>query len=405
MNEFFGVVLLLTVKKKKELFRIIVLCVAVISILVLPFAVFGGRLKNTGVFALSGEKCIDFGIKAPVNAAKSAIVIDARTGNVLFSSNADEKRGMASTTKIMTALLAIESCDPEAEFQIPAEAVGVEGSSVYLKEGEPLTLRELLYCLMLESGNDAATAIAVCLAGSTREFAEEMNSRAKELGLKSTRFANPHGLSSDGHYTTARELAIITAEAMKYPLFREIVATKSYKVRYNGVENARHLTNHNKLLFGYDGANGVKTGYTAKDGRCLVSSAERDGMFIIAVTLCDPFPTSTHKTLLDAAFDSFEQAELALEGEITAEIPVINGESAFVKATNAESVSLCLPKGSRTELSLIVPESINAPAVCGETAAYAVFSVNGKEVYIINLETTASINEKKKSFFEKIFGD
>lgn len=396
---------MLTVKKKKRLFRILISVSAVIM-LVLPLLFLGiGSGNDSKVFADSNEKYIDFGLKAPLNAAKSSIVIDARSGNVLFSNNADEKRGMASTTKIMTALTAIESCDPDTEFAMPAEAVGVEGSSVYLREGEPLTLRELLYCLMLESGNDAATAIAVCLSGSVEKFAEEMNLRADELGLKNTHFANPHGLSDDRHYTTARELAIITAEAMKYPLFREIVSTKSYNVRYCGTENGRSLTNHNKLLFGYEGANGVKTGYTSKDGRCLVSSAERNGMFIIAVTLCDPFPTSTHKTLLDAAFNAFEQIELAETGEITAEIPVINGEKLSVTAVNGESASVCLPKGARCKTELIIPESLEAPVESNKIVAYAVFTYEGKEVYIIELETIESTDKKKTSFFEKIFGD
>lgn len=397
---------LLTVNKKKRLFRILLSASAAV-LLVLPLLFFGtGSGNDSEVFADPSEKYIDFGQKAPLNAAKSSIVIDARNGNVLFSNNADERRGMASTTKIMTALTAIESCDPDTEFAMPAEAVGIEGSSVYLREGEPLTLRELLYCLMLESGNDAATAIAVCLSGSVEAFAEEMNLRAKELGLTNTHFANPHGLSDERHYTTARELAIITAEAMKYPLFREIVSTKSYSVRYCGTENGRRLTNHNKLLSGYDGANGVKTGYTSKDGRCLVSSAERNGMFIIAVTLCDPFPTSTHKTLLDAAFNAFEQVGLAEIGEITAEIPVINGEKLSVTAVNTESASVCLPKGARVKTELIIPENLEAPVESNTIAAYAVFSYGGKEVYIIKLEIIDGTEiKKKKSLFERIFGD
>lgn len=394
---------MLTVKKKKRLFRIL-FSVSAVVLLILPL-LFSGTDGGDSVLAYSSEKYIDFGLRSPLNAAKSSIVIDARNGNVLFSDNADEKRGMASTTKIMTALTAIESCDPDTEFAMPAEAVGVEGSSVYLKEGEPLTLRELLYCLMLESGNDAATAIAVCLSGSVENFASEMNLRADELGLKNTHFANPHGLSDENHYTTARELAIITAEAMKYPLFREIVSTKSYSVRYCGKENGRRLTNHNKLLSGYEGASGVKTGYTAKDGRCLVSSAERNGMFIIAVTLCDPFPTSTHKTLLDAAFDSFEQTALAEACEITAEIPVVNGEKPSVTAVNSERASICLPKGARVVTELIIPESLEAPVESNRIVAYAVFSYSGKEVYIINLETIGSTDKKKVSFFKKIFGD
>lgn len=347
---------------------------------------------------------VDFEGNTPINAARCAIVIDSESGNVLYSKNADEKRGMASTTKIMTALVAIENCDPETEFLMPKEAVGVEGSSVYLKEGEPLTLRELLYCLMLESGNDAAAAIAICVGGSTEAFAQMMNDRAAEMGLVNTHFANPHGLSDESHRTTARELAIITAEAMKYPLFCEICSAKTMRVRYDGTENGRSLVNHNKLLFSYSGAIGVKTGYTRLDGKCLVSAAERNGMRLIVVTLQDPFPTATHKALLDSAFSDFEKVSIAESGKIKTEIPVNNSENAFLSVENTESVSICLPKGANAEIELVIPESVNAPVESGEIIGYAICRANGIDVYIINLEATESAEEKKKSFFEKIFG-
>ena len=253
---------------------------------------------------------------------------------------------MASTTKIMTALVAIENCHPDVEFQIPAEAVGVEGSSVYLAKDEPLTLRELLYCLLLESGNDAATAIAVCVGGSLEGFVDLMNQRAEEMGLTQTHFANPHGLNDSQHYTTAEELALITAEAMDYPLFREIVATKTFNVRRNGKENGRTLYNHNKLLGNFEGAVGVKTGYTIKDGKCLVSAAERDGLLLIAVSLKDSSPIAHHKIMLENAFDKFENRKLANRGDITTSLPVIDGEKDFVSLTNDDNIEVCLPKGS-----------------------------------------------------------
>lgn len=352
----------------------------------------------------SAINIVNFNGTMPANAARCAIVIDANTKNILFEKNADEARGMASTTKIMTALIAIENCNPETEFQIPKEAVGVEGSSVYLKEGEVLTLSELLYCLMLESGNDAATAIAVCVGGSIENFAEMMNQRAKEMGLTSTHFTNPHGLSDENHKTTARELAYITAEAMQYPLFCEIVSTKTKRVRYDGIENGRSLTNHNKLLFNYEGATGVKTGYTKLDGRCLVSSAKRDDMHIIAVTLHDPSPTSTHKTLLDNAFKDFELAEIIKPYDITTEIPVTNSEDMFLSVTNKKGLSLCLPKDSNMTVELDIPETIQAPIEEGEIIGKAICKYNEETVYIIYLESTETVIEKKKSFFELLFG-
>ncbi len=346
----------------------------------------------------------DFSLPAPINAARCAAVIDAESGNMLYSKNADEARGMASTTKIMTALVAIENGDIEQEFTIPKEAIGIEGSSVYLQEGEKLTLRELLYCLLLESGNDSAVAIALAISKSTEEFVGLMNSRAEELGLKSTHFTNPHGLSDKNHKTTARELAIITAEAMKYPLFCEIAATKSISVRYNGTENGRRLVNHNKLLFNYEYATGGKTGYTKLDGKCLVSSASKDGMNVICVTLQDAFPPATHQSLLDFAFASCEYISLAKPNSINTEIAVNGSEQTHLRLTNPKASFITLPKGSEVKIRIVLPESINAPVAKGEIIGYAICEANGKEIYIIYLEATETVKEKKKSLINRLFG-
>lgn len=350
-----------------------------------------------------GAVAVDFGGEIPIDSSKSAIVIDSESLSVLYSKNPDERLGMASTTKIMTALVAIENSHPDDEFIIPKEAVGIEGSSVYLKEGEVLTIRELLYCLLLESGNDSAVAIALFCGKSIENFAKMMNDRADELGLENTHFVNPHGLSDDNHYTTARELAIITAEAMKYPLFCEISATKSIKVRYDGVENGRHLVNHNKLLGNYDGATGGKTGYTKKDGKCLVSSAEKDGLEIIAVTLGDGSPVSTHTILLDSAFENYEKVNLVGSGDLKFEIPVIDGEDAFLTVENEKGANVCLPKNTKAEAEIILPKSVNAPIKKGEVVGKVVYRYKGEQIYIINLLSTENINTKRKSFFEIIF--
>ncbi len=357
----------------------------------------------SGLNAVTAETAVNFNSYMPDNPAQSAVIIDADSKNVLYSKNADKPRGMASTTKIMTALVAIENGDPDQEFVIPAEAVGIEGSSVYLKEGEPLSLRELLYCLMLESGNDAATAIAIFVGGSEENFVKMMNDRADELGLKSTNFTNPHGLSDPEHRTTAYELAVITAEAMQYPLFREITATKTLRVRYDGKENARPLVNHNKLLFNYQGAIGIKTGYTKADGRCLVSSACRDGLTLVAVTLSDPSPTSTHRILLDASFEQYEMKHIASAGELCAEIPITDSEDLFVSVANPTDISICLPRGADLRIEMSIPENIHAPIEEGEIIAVAKCYLGDTEVHIINLESTEDVKEKKKSLFD-IFG-
>lgn len=343
---------------------------------------------------------MDFQGYMPENSARCAIVIDAESKNVICSKNADERRGMASTTKIMTALVALEGFDTDLEYTIPREAVGVEGSSVYLKENEKLTLRELLYCLMLESGNDAATAIAICCGGSVESFAQMMNSRAAEMGLVNSHFDNPHGLNSSEHYTTARELAIITAEAMQYPLFREIVGCKTANVRYDGRDNGRRLVNHNKLLFSYEGANGIKTGYTRADGKCLVSSATRNGLTLIAVSLSDNAPTSTHRMLLDMCYEQYEQRTIAEEGALKAEIPLENCTDDYITVCNTQKISLCLPKGADLRIALTVPKKIDSQVDENTILAYATCYFGNEIVYVINLEATECAATKKRCLWE-----
>ncbi|MBR5314699.1 MAG: D-alanyl-D-alanine carboxypeptidase, partial [Clostridia bacterium] len=193
--------------------------------------------------------------------AHSAFVIDGDSGLTVYEKNADAKMGMASTTKIMTCIVAIENCNLEKDVSVSDKAIGVEGSSIYLQKGETLTMKQLLYALMLQSANDAATAIACEISGSTEEFAVLMNEKAKSLGLKNTHFTNPHGLYDENHYTTARELALITKHALENPTFREIVSTIKTTIPLNNDEGVRALVNHNKLLRIYDGAIGVKTGF------------------------------------------------------------------------------------------------------------------------------------------------
>lgn len=341
----------------------------------------------------------------PVCAARCAILIDENSGKTLFSKNADERRGMASTTKIMTALLVIENTFPDEKFTVPASAVNIEGSSVYLREGETLSVLELLYCLLLSSGNDAAVALALCVAGSTEGFAEMMNERASELGLENTHFVNPHGLTAEEHYTTASDLAHIAAEAMKYPLFREIVGTKSITVGSAENGNLRTLTNHNKFLWSYEGADGIKTGYTDAAGKCLVTCAERDGLSLIAVTLGDPFPNASHSAMLDYGFANYESVKICGGGELACSVKVVGGTESFVTAVNAEDISVCLPKGSKTEIKLEMPTFVYAPVEKGDIVAYAECVCGGSVVYIINLEATESVSFKKISFFQKIFGE
>ncbi len=246
--------------------------------------------------------------KADAAAHSGAVVIEASTGRVLYSDNMNVRTYPASTTKILTALVTLESIPLDTVITVPDCAAGVEGSSIYLRKGEKLTIGELLYGLMLRSGNDAAVALAVSVAGSIEKFADMMNDRAVRCGAVNSNFVNPHGLHDDNHYTTAYDLALITAEAYKNADFRRIVATKS--VTINGAEGKRYLSNKNKLLTTFDGANGVKTGYTTKSGRCLVGGAERDGMQLISVVLNRYDMWEATKKLLEDAFATYEMREL-----------------------------------------------------------------------------------------------
>lgn len=239
------------------------------------------------------------------SASSGEIAMELSTGTVLEESNADRKLPMASTTKIMTAIIVIEENDLDEVITVPDEAVGVEGSSIYLKKEEQIDIRDLLYGLMLRSGNDSAAALAIHNSGSIESFVEKMNAKAKSIGAENTQFKNPSGLPDDEHYTTARDLCAIARYAMQNRIFREVVATKSYKGKF------RSYSNKNKMLYNYSGANGVKTGYTIKAGRCLVSSAERNGMNVICVVLNSPDMYLRSEQILDECFANYKLIEIS----------------------------------------------------------------------------------------------
>lgn len=251
--------------------------------------------------------CGAFGLSSPIRASASAgaeIAMELTTRTVLTESNADKRMPMASTTKIMTAIIIAEDCNLDEEITVPNAAVGVEGSSIYLKKDERIDVRDLLYGLMLRSGNDSAVALAIHHSGSVENFVTVMNERAKRIGADNTNFKNPSGLPDDEHYTTARDLCNIACYAMNNEIFKEVVSSKSHVGKFRSFENK------NKMLYRYEGANGVKTGYTLKAGRCLVSSAERDGMDVVTVVLnCyDMYERSS--AILDQCFYAYKLLEL-----------------------------------------------------------------------------------------------
>lgn len=251
--------------------------------------------------------------KVRVNASNEQscyVVIEKTTGRVLFEHNSSKKAYMASTTKILTAICVIESFDIKQQITITKESIGVEGSSVYLAEGEIYTVEDLLYGLMLRSGNDCAETLAISLSGSIENFATIMNSTAKKAGANQSNFVNPHGLHDDNHYTTAYDLALITRYALNNSTFAKISSCKSYTATEITSNTKRNWVNKNKMLSTYDGATGVKTGFTKKAGRCLVSSAKRDNLELVCVVLNEQNHYGVTKSLLDEAFSKFSLVKL-----------------------------------------------------------------------------------------------
>ena len=268
---------------------------------------FSPSIKVDESMFLGRKESVEASTLAPIIEAKGAILIDAKDGAVIYEKDADRKLYPASTTKIMTTLVALEIMEEieaslDSEVVIPREAVGVEGSSIYLKEGERVTVEELLYGVMLRSGNDAATAISIALGGDLDTFNKRMNEKAANMGCKNTKFINPSGLFDEEHYTTARDLSRISREAMKNEIFREIAKTKVW-----GNENSeRTFENKNKTVTQYEGATGIKIGYTKKSGRTLVASAKRGKVELIVVVLDDPNWFDDAYKLLDYGFDRME---------------------------------------------------------------------------------------------------
>lgn len=333
--------------------------------------------------------------------AEKAYSLDAVSGRVLFDKNADSRSLIASTTKIMTALVVCERCNVLDRMRIPKEAVGIEGSSMYLREGEVLTIQELLYGLMLSSGNDAAVALAICCGGTVEGFVELMNDKARLLGLRNTHFENPNGLDSPGHYSSARDLAVLAAYAMENPIFAKTVSAKTVTA------GQRYLRNHNKLLWMVDGADGVKTGYTKAAGRALVSSATRDGRRIITVTLNDPNDWQEHKALLEEGFSRFHVQRIVTAGNRVGTVEVAGGEGARAEILAAEDFFYALAPEENPQVVLPGPGFVYAPVAEGADAGFAYVLIQGKALGkfpVVYGQTVEQEREESKNIWEKLFG-
>ena len=312
-------------------------------------------------------------------AARGAVLIDADSGGVLFGQNEDEMLPMASTTKVMTALLALESAALDEKVTAGRNASGVPGTSLYLSEGETLTMEQMLYGLMLRSGNDAAVAVAEHVAGSVSAFADRMNARAEALDADAS-FVNPHGLDADGHRISALGLARVMREAMKNPAFRVITGTRRKVIPWAGNAFSRVLDNKNKLLKTYDGATGGKTGYTGKAGRCLVFSAERDGLSLIGAVLNCPTWFDTAAAMLDYGFERF-RAEAALSaGQTVGVLPVPDGLVQTVAVVAEGPLKAAVPVGGAVEIAVSLPQALRAPVTAGEVVGRASIVCDGRAV-------------------------
>lgn len=341
-------------------------------------------------------------LHAQAISAEKAIVLDAVSGRILYERNADKQSLIASTTKIMTALIICERCNVLDRMRIPKEAVGIEGSSMYLKEGEILTLQELLYGLMLSSGNDAAVALAIYCGGTVEGFAELMNDKARSLGLSGTHFENPNGLDSPGHYSTAKDLAVLAAYAMENPVFHKTVSTKSIKI------GERYLHNHNKLLWQVEGADGVKTGFTKAAGRILVSSATRNGRRIIAVTLNAPDDWNDHAQLLEEGFERLQVQRIVSTGDLVATVEVEGGQHSQVEILAAEDFDYAIAPEEHPQLMLPGTGFAYAPVTDGADAGFAYVLIQGKavgKIPVVYGRTIEMMPEEEKGFLEKLFGE
>lgn len=284
--------------------------------------------------------------------AQAAILMEAGTFEILYEKNAREKRSMASTTKIMTTLLTLESGDLDTPFTVDPKAIRVEGSSMGLQEGDTVTRRALCYGMLLPSGNDAANAAAVSVAGSIPAFAERMNQRATEIGMSHTCFVTPSGLEGEGHGSSAYDMALLTREALQNPEFAEICCQRSVKLRFGNPPYDRTLYNSNKLLSMYEGVIGVKTGFTDEAGRCLVSACKRDGITLICVTLNAPDDWNDHMCLYDMGFSMLEPRTLALPEHLT--IPAAGGSNTEIPLKPKHPVTVGWKKGAESDITVIV---------------------------------------------------
>ena len=356
-----------------------------------------GLNPNYSVPLIQGSRPVPPGDALPNVTARSAIVIEASTGHVIYSRNADQRMFPASTTKMMTLITALESGRLDEIVTVGPNADGAEGSTLWLNAGEKIPLRELLYGMIMVSGNDAAIAIAEHLGGDVPNFTAQMTRRAKELGTKDTQFVNPHGLPSDNHYTTAHDLAIIAAHGYKLPEFEEIVTAKEKS--YGWIHDfPKIIRSENQMLWLYRGANGIKTGYTDAAGRCLVSAAKRDGIQIISVVLDSEYMWNDSILLLDYGFNNVKFEKLVKAGEVVKNIPVMSGRKKSVQVQTTSEITMPIFGNDEPyEIVYDLPKFLNAPVTDGQKVGRVKIMYGVKEAASSDIIATSEV--ERKSFF------
>ena len=329
----------------------------------------------------------------PKIVAKSAIVVDSVTGTILYTKDCHARRPPASTTKMMTAILALEHGDLDEQVCASAHACQTPNSSLHLKPGEILTLRNLLYGLLLRSGNDAAVCVAEHVAGSEPKFVQMMNERAKELGAKDTHFVNPHGLYNAKHYSSAYDLALIAREAARYPEFNEVVRTRTAYIERSINTKDAYLRNHARFLWKFEGADGIKTGYTREAGRCFVGSATRDGWRPIAVILKSKDAGVDASALLTYTFKYFQGYYFAKPGNKVTSLPVAGGMAEKVDLVPSDGLGIVIRKSSGDEAKTeIETRKAKAPIEKGEKLGTVTGYLNGKRVGSVDLIAAESVD-------------
>lgn len=332
--------------------------------------------------------------------AKSAVVINSQTGEIVFEKNAYEKRSMASTTKIMTALIAAQSGKMHQSVKISEQMCGAEGTSIGLKAGYEITLYNLVCGMLLESGNDAANAVAIYLGETIENFASMMNEKAKEIGMTSTNFVTPSGLDDEQHYTTAYDMALLGAYAMKDPIIKSICSSKSKQIDFEKPDITVTYNNHNRLLSSYDGVYGIKTGFTKKSGRCLVSAACRNNADFVAVTLSASDDWNDHKKMLDFAFSTVKSQKLYLRVPETISVVGATQKSVKIATENYPYTLSCMTEGKITQ-KVFLPPFVYGTFKSGDILGYVGIYLNDKSVAKVNIYACQNCDAIEETYVKK----